>query len=123
MPVSEVVDMTYATFSIPIPCKPLHSIVISDQSRWILKLIRRLSLSSSLVTLDSAFVSPVFQVSSLDAKKTHQQGLPNHYILSVNISIDIGTGIFSLQPNAQVNSRPLHDLAHLLVTQCLSCPR
>jgi hypothetical protein len=49
--------LTYATFSIPIPCKPLHSIVISDQSRWILKFIRRLSLSSSLVTLDSTMVS------------------------------------------------------------------
>lgn len=72
--------LTYATFSIPIPCKPLHSMVISDQSRWILKLIRRLSLSSSLVTLDSVFVSLVFEASSWDAT----EDLPTRFIQSLH---------------------------------------
>ncbi len=46
-------DDTHATFSMPIPCRPLHSIVISAQSRWIRRLIRRLARSSPFCTFES----------------------------------------------------------------------
>lgn len=48
----------YATLSIPIPCSPLQSIVISDQSLWIFRLIIRESLSLWLSTLDSTTCQP-----------------------------------------------------------------
>jgi hypothetical protein len=71
-------ETTHATFSMPIPCSPLHSIVISAQSRWIRRLIRRLALSSSFSTFESVHILSFTSFMLGSRFSAHQRDSANH---------------------------------------------
>lgn len=112
---------TYATFSIPIPCRPWHSMVISDQSRWIFKFISKVALSSSFSIFDSvggALVnSYVRQDIQPGAIRTYQQGSSNRYRGQLfKITMLVGDRKVP-EPNTQINSCLLNNITHLFITQ------